>query len=688
MRFPEDTPLKPKSKMQRSKFNSLFIVICLVGALIGLRVEASAESGALNVKINESNLVSVLEKLGETRHLFENVYRVEVDNVRQSIDYLQKLPGIGYAEKDHPIRAQLSPDDKHFALDVEELTKQWYLPKIKAHQAWDKAIGSGIVIAVIDTGINARHEDLNDGRVIGGHLSYCQVARGDDCLIHISGDLAANVNSDDNGHGTIVAGIIGAVSNNNKGIAGIDWNVKLMPIKAVNSAGTAYPSDVAKGIRWAVDNGAKIINISIGGPIPSGQILVDAVTNAFNKGVLVIAAAGNDSAPIGTNLNVQAQMPVCADGGQNMVIGVAAVDIHDKKADFSNYGSNCIDISAPGTGGIDAKGKRTGLISTFYDPLKPGELNTYASVSGTSVAAPVVSGVAGLMMSIHPDLDFKSLRDRLFASVDNIDHLNTTGCSGSCVGQLGTGRINALKAVTITGSFVGGSVVRASGDSLYLIERGLRRPLSQFVFNQRFLGSNPVLVTDEELNVYPLGAPVAPADGSIIKDNASATVYLVEGGIRQGLSYLAFISRGFRFENVAVLPVDEVASYPLGSPAPVLDGVLVKLAKHPAVYVVSGGTKQLLSFYVFKQRGFDAKPIGILSDEELGALPTSPGLYPPFDGVLIKGDKEATVYVIEAGKRRGVTLAAFQNRGWQFSDIKVLPQGEVDLYQLGEDILN
>lgn len=589
------------------------------------------------------------------------------------------------------MNTQLSARDEFFVLDNAELTKQWYLPKIQMHRAWDVTLGSDIIVAVLDTGINAKHEDLNDGRVIAGFASYCQATKAtnsDECLVHVSGDLAAGVNSDDNGHGTIVAGIIGGISNNGKGIAGIVWNVKLMPIKAVNSGGIAFPADVAAGIRWAADHGAKVINISIGGPIQGGQVLIDAVTHAFNKGVLIVAAAGNDSSVIGDNLNASPIMPVCADGGQNMVVGVAAVDANDKKATFSNYGSNCIDLSAPGTGGFDAKQKRLGLISTYYDPLKPGELNRYASVSGTSVATPIVSGIAALMISAFPDLDVRAVRNRLFASVDNIDALNAEGCQGSCVGQLGTGRINAYKAVTSSASSVGGSIVKNASGKLFLIERGLRRPISQFVFDQRFAGSSADVISEEQINAYPSGNPVTPADGSIIKDSSSALVYLVEGGERRGLSYLSFISRGLRFENVISLPVDEVQSYPLGANASVFSGALVKAANHPAVFIINNSKRQLLSYFVFKQRGFDRQPIGIISDEELASYPQDVGLYSPLDGTLFRGEADATVYLFEGGKRQGLSFDAFQNRGFKFADVKTIPQSEIDIYDRGEDLIN
>ncbi len=602
----------------------------------------------------------------------------------------------GGSLEDAVLTISFNAADPLFVLDTVEATKQWYLPKIKIHQAWEKTQGASITVAIIDTGIDAKHEDLGDGRVIGGYLSYCQVVSKtspSECLVRVTGELAPGVNSDDNGHGTIVAGIIGAIANNNKGMAGINWNVRLMPIKALDSSGTGFASDVAAGIRWATDHGARIINLSIGGPGLQGiEVLEQAISYAFSKGVLIVAAAGNDAAVTGGNLNNNPVLPVCADGGANMVIGVAAVDINDQKARFSNYGSNCIDIAAPGTATFVDKQQKQGLVSTYFDPARPGEHNLYVYAVGTSVAAPMVSGIAALTISAFPDLDVKAIRDRLIGSVDNIDLANAIGCNGSsCVGQIGRGRINALKAVTEATTFTPGSLVRNEQGAIFLIERGLKRPVSEFVFQQRFKGVLLTAATALQLEAFPTGLPLSPADGTVIKESTDLTVYLLEGGERRALSYLAFISRQLGFAQVVTLSAAELISYPRGLDAPVLNGALLKAPNHPAVFILNNGVRRLLSFFVFTQRGFVGLPIAILSAaaEELANYPSDPQgfLYAPLDGTLIRGDLVATVYVIESGKRRGLNSAAFQNRGFKFADVKVLAQSEVEGYELGADIL-
>lgn len=657
---------------------------------------AQTQPGVLLVKLRDSADLAKLQGLSsKAEPLFDDIYRIEVADAPSALAALRASPWVDFAETDGVVKSAVNAADPLFVLDEKAITKQWYLPKMSVHLAWQQSVGTGITIAIVDTGIDAKHEDLNDGRVIGGYASYCQaqnLADPANCLIRVNGALAPGVNSDDNGHGTIVAGIIGAIANNSLGIAGINWNVKLMPIKALDASGTGLASDVAVGIKWAADHGAKIINLSIGGEGLQGiGVLQDAITYAFNKGVLIVAAAGNDAAATGGNLNIDPVLPVCADGGQNMVVGVAATDINDRKAVFSNYGSNCIDISAPGAGTFVDKQNKQGLVSTYFDPTRPGEQDLYVYAVGTSVAAPMVSGVAGLMESIFPDLDVKAIRDRLIGSVDNIDLANQDACNGTtCAGQIGKGRLNALKAVSVVSTFSSGTLVRSAAGQIYLIDQGLKRPVSAFVLVQRFANSSVVNASDNDLSVYPLGTAVPPADGITVKQDNDPTVYLLQGGTREALSYVAFVSRGWSFVNVTTLSAADLNAIPRGPDASVLNGVLMKAPDQPAVYILNNGVRELMSYFVFQQRQFQSLPLAILTSDVLAVYPLQAKgyLYPPIDGTLIRGDEVATVYLIDGGKRRGLSLVAFQSRGYRFADVHVLPQSEVNGYESGLDILN
>jgi subtilisin family serine protease len=680
----------------KSKSSTIFILVSLLLSLFSFQLSTAAGvKGVLVVKIADQSYYAKL--LAFDRHpefLFENVYRLKVVDKSFALAKLKNAPGIVFAEEDQRLKTTINASDPLFIRDTQDSAKQWYLQKMRIADAWDITEGSGITVAIVDTGIDAKHEDLNDGRVIAGYANYCQVSNpqaANECLVRNTGSLAAGVNSDDNGHGTIVAGLVGAIANNDRGMTGVSWNVLLMPVKALDSHGTGLSSDVATGIRWAVEHGARVINLSIGGTgLAGAEVLKDAAAYAFSKGAIVVAAAGNDAAATGGNLNLDPVQPVCADSAENTVIGVAAVDAEDKKARFSNYGSNCIDVAAPGTWSFVDKQNKQGLVSTYYDPAKPGEHDLYVYAVGTSVAAPLVSGVASLVMSAFPDLDVRAVRDRLISGVDNIDNLNQSGCNGSsCVGQIGKGRLNALKALTQVQAYTNGTLVQNFAGQRYLVERGLKRPVSDFVYSQRFAGVQVIAADLAQLDGYPTGSPVPPVDGTLIKDPVTPTVYLMEGENRRALSYAAFLSRDFTFDKVITLSAQEVSSYPQSADALVLDGVLLKADNHPAVYIWQGGYRQLLSYFVFVERGFAQKPIAVMSENELAQFPSHPQnyLFPPLENTLIRGDRNATVYFIENGKRRGLTYTAFLSHNFRFEDVKVLPQSEVDGYELGTDIL-
>ena len=274
-------------------------------------------------------------------------------------------------------------------------TLQWNLERIQVQLAWDTQLGDGsLIVSVIDTGIDYNHVDLASNYRTGGYDWF-----NDD-----------NDPWDDRGHGTHVAGIIAAVTNNSKGVAGIA-QVKVMAEKVFSPLSFAGDYDAAQAIAHAVDAGARIINLSWGGYTYS-EILKDAVAYASSKRVMVIAAAGNDN----TN---QPFYPAAYAGA----IAVAATDQSDQRASFSNWGER-IDVSAPGTN----------LLSTL-----PGD--KYGYWFGTSMSTAHVSGVAALLLSQFPSISYDEAISRLKTTVDDL----------GAVGKdpyFGYGRVNACKAVS------------------------------------------------------------------------------------------------------------------------------------------------------------------------------------------------------------------------------------------------
>jgi subtilisin family serine protease len=581
---------------------------------------------------------------------------------------LKQARGVAYATLDSPVKAlevtgqqPITTNDPYFTTDPKNIDKQWYLEKTQVPEAWNYSQGSNLVtVAILDTGVHATHLDLNDGRVIAGYNTIKQEA------------IIANTNSDDNGHGTLVAGVIGAVPNNGLGVAGINWSVKLMPVKVLDSAGNGTISYISSGIIWASDHGANIINMSLGGSgFGEDPTLAAAVSYAFNKGVILVSAAGNDLANQGKNLDQTPAYPVCADNGQNMIIGVAASDSNDVKAAFSDFGINCVDITAPGVR----------ILSTAFLPSQPSD-NLLIYGDGTSLAAPIVSGIAALVKASKPSYNNIQIRDLILSSTDSILAMNQNNCLGSsCNGFLGKGRINALKAL-LPRPLADGTLIRdpATG-RVYLISNNTKQSVSTFVLNQRGYMVNQI--TDDTLNLLAnvgSGPVLPPLDDTLIKSVSGPTVYIINGGAKRPLTYAVFVSRGFSFSKVNTLSDAEVQSLPTGEWYWPPDRTAVLINGNPTVYVMDQGVVRPVTYFVFTQRKLSFANVIKISMDDFGHLPKpsdSFWLAPP-EGTLLKSKTDPTIYVIENGSRRGLSGSIFAARKYKFKDVKVLPQAEVD----------
>ncbi len=296
---------------------------------------------------------------------------------------MRRNPSVEYAELDYLASVAIIPSDPRW-------NNQWAPTKIGAPAAWEITMGSEeIIIAVIDTGVKLDHPDLaakiwaNPGEIPANGLDDDQNGKVDDvhgwhfyhhcsnsdCLPAEDNDL-----QDDNGHGTHVAGIAAAETDNEIGIAGISWGAQLMPVKVLDEYGDGWYSDVIAGIVYATDNGADIINLSLGGEERS-EALQEAVNYSHAEGVLLIAATGNTGGSV--------FYPAAGD----YMLGVGATDVNDVRPGFSNYGPG-IDVVAPGVS----------IYSTWP------RLDGYWHKSGTSMAAPHVAGLAALIWSVRPDL--------------------------------------------------------------------------------------------------------------------------------------------------------------------------------------------------------------------------------------------------------------------------------------------
>ena len=342
-------------------------------------------------------------------------------------------PRVEYAEPNYRFHAVIVPNDPR-------LTQQWAHTIIKSPPAWDMATGSSsLTIAIIDTGIDFGHPDLSAKIVPGQNL------------------LEPGEPWDDNGHGTHVAGIATAVTNNGIGVAGMDWQARIMPVRVLDTEGHGYASDVAAGVYWAYQNGAKILNLSLVGT-QNSQTLHNAVNAARAAGSLVVASMGNcryyapPTCPTANPTNYPA--------AYESVIAVAATTRVDGYAYYSQYGSH-LDLAAPG-GEIYTRDE-DGILSTmptyndFYMKTALGYRKDYDFLQGTSMAAPHVSGLAALIWSVNPTLTASEVQDVLQTTADD---LGVRGWDP----DFGHGRINAWAALN--------AVVPPAAPSLYAIDNG------------------------------------------------------------------------------------------------------------------------------------------------------------------------------------------------------------------------
>ncbi|MBO1748337.1 S8 family peptidase [Stenotrophomonas indicatrix] len=345
-------------------------------------------------------------------------------------------PNVEYVEVDQIMRPTLTPNDTRFS-------EQWGFgtsnASINVRPAWDKATGTGVVVAVIDTGIT-NHADLN-ANILPGYdfISDAAMARdggGRDSNPNDEGDwYGANEcgsgipASNSSWHGTHVAGTVAAVTNNSTGVAGTAFNAKVVPVRVLGKCG-GYTSDIADAIVWASGgtvsgvpanaNPAEVINMSLGGGGSCSTTYQNAINGAVGRGTTVVVAAGN------SNTNVSSAVPANCPN----VIAVAATTSAGARASFSNYGTG-IDISAPGQS----------ILSTLNSGTTTPGSASYASYNGTSMAAPHVAGVVALMQSVAPS-------PLSPAQVESIIKSTARPLPGACSGGCGAGIIDADAAVT------------------------------------------------------------------------------------------------------------------------------------------------------------------------------------------------------------------------------------------------
>lgn len=345
-----------------------------------------------------------------------HLIKVPAGKELQLIEALSRNPAVEYAEPDQVVTTASTDEyfSRQYALEnieqsfVNTANNLYVAPgkldaDVDAVEAWNVTTGSGIKVAVLDSGVASDNPDISP-KVVAS-INYSGAATGEDNY----------------GHGTHVAGIVAATADNTIGVAGVCPGCSILDAKVLNDSGSGATSGIVNGINWAVNNGAKVINMSLG-QRTSSRTLEAAVNNAWAKGVVVVAAAGNG----GTTTKMYP-------GAYTNVIAVAATDNNDTKASFSTYGAKWVDVAAPGVNVYSTFPNHPFYLSTQY-----GRSLGYDVANGTSMASPIVAGVAALAWSAHSDATQTSVRTNIESTADRIYGTGTYWAKG---------RVNADGAV-------------------------------------------------------------------------------------------------------------------------------------------------------------------------------------------------------------------------------------------------
>ena len=374
--------------------------------------ESRRRPGHLLVRFKDNANPAEVARLKGNRAISENAairvthLKVSPDDELAVFDELKRSPDVEFVEFDSVVTTQFVPNDIYYSTLYPTSkfgnVNQWGPPAVSAPAAWDITLGDpSTVIAIVDTGVDASHPDL--AAKIAGQYTFI-----------------GNKLMDGFGHGTHVAGIAASVTNNSTGVSGMCPNCRVLSVKVLDDNGAGYMSDVASGIVYAADHGADVINLSLGGSGRS-ETLRAALDYATNHNVLPVCAMGNDGSSSTTP--EPAYWASC--------LSVAATDTSGTRAYFSNYGDKA-DVAAPGVGILSTMPSYSTYLSSH------GYKTNYDALSGTSMATPMVAGVAGLVRSRNPNLTATQVKGILMA---------TAGDGKTWKPDLGFGVVNAARAV-------------------------------------------------------------------------------------------------------------------------------------------------------------------------------------------------------------------------------------------------
>ena len=421
--------------------------------------------GEVIVKMKKSSNLSSYARVSEIAGSDLKVMKIDKGkDVLDAVAELAQNPDVEYAQPNYIYHISAVPNDTQFA-------KQWSLKNtaqtvvwpsatlqpnnpgnvgddINAEDAWDLINDcSSVTVAVIDTGIQHNHADLSSNMWVG---TSPYINHGYD---FVGGDYDP---LDDNGHGTHVAGIIGAVGNNGVGIAGVCWHIKIMALKAFDACGSGSTSKIIAAIEFAINHGVKIINASFNLYGTADPALSAEVTSAAQAGILIVAAAGNGCASspcsptttVGYDVDSGTKTYPC-DFTQENILCVAAVDQKFQRASFSNYGATSVDVGAPGTNIVSTwpTGVPSAANCTACSLGAGCTINQdYYAESGTSMATPYTVGVAALVWAQNPAYTYLDVKHAVMSGGSAVTSMSAATVSGKVVNA--NGALNYINVPT------------------------------------------------------------------------------------------------------------------------------------------------------------------------------------------------------------------------------------------------
>jgi subtilisin family serine protease len=690
------------------------------------QVKALAEQNGLTLK-RQTPLTS-----GATLLAFEEA------PINPAIQTLRSQEGVLSIAPNYRYRALDTPTDPNYSA-------QWNLPKVSGPAAWDVTTGApSTVVAVIDTGVyfdntfggvsqpdlptSRRWENPGEAGALGTNgadddgngliddrygWDFMGGWRGGGSCPNGSGNTYAAFDNDpgpyscdnpDNisvlnkdhwngscnygeagsggacyvGHGTMVASVIAAQTNNGELMAGIDRSAKVMNLRVLDGYGFCLDgcSDfISAAIDYARAKGAKVINMSLGLGVGATDPTVEAALSAARAaGVVIVAASGNDGTQ---GVYYPASSP--------HVIAVGATDVNDNRASFSSYGPE-LDLVAPGAS-----------VPVANAPSARLPANYYPNGSGTSFATPHVAGAAALLWARYPTATRDQIVSRLEGSADKLGWMGGLNWTGDA----GFGRLNLHRAVAQSALPVirpNGLLIRGQGDpTVYLIQAGQKRgiptPLALFSYGYAF--EQVTIVPAAEISDYPNGPILGARTGTLIKTATNPTVYLTDedpvtkAPTRRGFtSEVAFNRTGLKWDWITTISTSEMSVYVgasvIDESSPRPNGMLIQVPGDKTVWVIDAGQRRgFPTPFSLTSQNYDWSRIVSITSSELGGIASGP-LKLAREGLLIWDPSSPTVYIIDGNSKRPIpSPGVLFGIGGNWGLINHLSNSEVANYTTG-----